>query len=134
MGYVRMVRSGGMQFCSDAIKFVPDLQNIPNFEQLVNESADQKTELSNETKVSAQNLDRVISDLSKHFAEGSDYFDVLVKVFQGPMRGEKQAHLRNFYAIGKRGAIVGRSADVAACILCSIFTQPAFTALTHPAL
>merc|ERR1711871_1207628 len=32
LGYVRMVRSAGMHYCSNAIKFVPDLQNIINFE------------------------------------------------------------------------------------------------------
>jgi WASH complex subunit 7 len=31
LGYVRMVRSAGMHYCSDAVKFVPDLENIINF-------------------------------------------------------------------------------------------------------
>ena len=31
LGYVRMVRSAGMQFCSDAITFVPDVDHIISF-------------------------------------------------------------------------------------------------------
>jgi len=34
-GYIRMVRSGGMHFCSKAIQFVPDLSSVPKFEETV---------------------------------------------------------------------------------------------------
>ena len=37
MGYIRMVRSGGLHCCSNAIRFVPDLDEIVNFEELVKE-------------------------------------------------------------------------------------------------
>lgn len=33
MGYIRMIRSGGLRCCSNAIRFVPDLDDIVNFEQ-----------------------------------------------------------------------------------------------------
>ncbi len=33
MGYVRMIRSGGLRCCSNAIRFVPDLDDIVSFEQ-----------------------------------------------------------------------------------------------------
>jgi len=39
LGYVRMVRSGGLHHCSNAIKFVPDLENMPSF---VNSLQDEK--------------------------------------------------------------------------------------------
>lgn len=32
MGYVRMVRSGGQHYISNAIRFVPDLEKDPSFE------------------------------------------------------------------------------------------------------
>ena len=32
MGYVRMIRSGGLNTCSSAIRFVPDFENIISFE------------------------------------------------------------------------------------------------------
>ncbi len=31
MGYIRMIRSGGLYHTSNAIKFVPDLASIPSF-------------------------------------------------------------------------------------------------------
>lgn len=37
MGYVRMIRSGGLHCCSNAIRFVPDLDDIVNFEELCKE-------------------------------------------------------------------------------------------------
>jgi len=33
MGYVRMIRSGGLNTCSSAIRFVPDFENIISFEE-----------------------------------------------------------------------------------------------------
>ena len=38
--------------------------------------------LSAKTIASAKTLDRVITEMSKNFAEGTDYFKILVKVFQ----------------------------------------------------
>ena len=37
MGYIRMVRSGGLNCCSNAIRFVPNLEDIASFEELVKE-------------------------------------------------------------------------------------------------
>ena len=34
MGYIRMIRSGGLHCCSSAIRFIPDLEDIVNFEEL----------------------------------------------------------------------------------------------------
>merc|ERR1719270_782790 len=34
MGYVRMIKAGGLHFVSNSIRFVPDLDDIPNFEEL----------------------------------------------------------------------------------------------------
>ncbi len=39
MGYIRMIRSGGLHCCSSAIRFVPDLDDIVAFEDLVREAA-----------------------------------------------------------------------------------------------
>ncbi len=33
MGYIRTIRSGGFHYISNAIKFVPDLEDILNFEE-----------------------------------------------------------------------------------------------------
>ena len=72
MGYIRMVRSGGLHCCSSAIRFVPDLDDIPAFEDMA--TTDQ---LSEEVKAAARNVDSAVSNLAKNFAEGTDYFKVL---------------------------------------------------------
>lgn len=38
MGYIRMIRSGGLNCCSSAIRFVPDLEDIVLFEDLCTEA------------------------------------------------------------------------------------------------
>ncbi|PKU28908.1 wash complex subunit hypothetical protein [Limosa lapponica baueri] len=65
MGYVRMIRSGGLHCCSSAIR----------------------------------QLDSVLSDLTRNFAEGTEYFKMLVDVFAPEFRSPKNMHLRNFYII-----------------------------------
>ncbi|OXB83588.1 UNVERIFIED_CONTAM: hypothetical protein H355_011407 [Colinus virginianus] len=65
MGYVRMIRSGGLHCCSSAIR----------------------------------QLDSVLGDLTRNFAEGTEYFKMLVDVFAPEFRSPKNMHLRNFYII-----------------------------------
>ncbi|XP_067860697.1 WASH complex subunit 4 [Heptranchias perlo] len=94
MGYVRMIRSGGLHCCSNAIRFVPDLEDIVNFEELVKEEG-----LSEETQTAARQLDSVLTDLTRNSAEGTEYFKMLVEVFAPEFRSSKNMHLRNFYII-----------------------------------
>jgi len=94
MGYIRMVRSGGLQYTSNAIKFVPDLQDLVKFE---NDA--KKDGLSVETQEAAKNLDSAIENLRQNFAEGTDYFKMLVGVFAPEFRSEQNMHLRNFFII-----------------------------------
>ncbi|XP_034032903.1 WASH complex subunit 4 [Thalassophryne amazonica] len=94
MGYVRMIRSGGLHCCSSAIKFVPDLEDIVNFEELVKEEG-----LSEETQRASSILDSVLGDLTSNSAEGTEYFKMLVAVFAPEFRSAKNMHLRNFYMI-----------------------------------
>jgi len=51
MGYVRMIRSGGLNFCSNSIRFVPDLDDIISFEEF---SGELKTKLSDQTNLAAK--------------------------------------------------------------------------------
>lgn len=44
-------------------------------------------------------LDSVLSDLTRNFAEGTEYFKMLVDVFAPEFRSPKNMHLRNFYII-----------------------------------
>lgn len=94
MGYVRMIRSGGLHCCSNAIGFVPDLEDVVNFESLcVNEG------LSESCINAAKQLDHVIENLGRNFAEGTEYFKLLVNVFSGEFRKPGNSHLRNFHII-----------------------------------
>ncbi|XP_067685139.1 WASH complex subunit 4-like isoform X2 [Haliotis asinina] len=94
MGYIRMIRSGGLHCCSNAIRFIPDIEDIVNFEELSREEG-----LSAECQAAAKNLDNVIGNLAKNFAEGTEYFKMLVDVFAPEFRNPKNMHLRNFFVI-----------------------------------
>ncbi|XP_033098788.1 WASH complex subunit 4-like isoform X2 [Anneissia japonica] len=94
MGYIRMIRSGGLRCCSNAIRFVPDVDDIINFEELC-----AVENLSEETQNAASNLDNVLGNLAKNFAEGTEYFKMLVDVFSPEFRTSKNMHLRNFFMI-----------------------------------
>ncbi len=54
MGYIRLVRSGGRNYVANAIKFVPDLQDIVKFEELV-----AKENLPGETVIAARYRARI---------------------------------------------------------------------------
>lgn len=125
LGYVRMVRSAGMRSAAEAVKFVPDLDDIKSFSEQAKSVATQSSSngkgLSQETLDAAQQLDDVLKNLTASFAEGSDYFKLLVTVFQHGILGRnssaaqptgggasstssssssvKEDHLRNFFLI-----------------------------------
>ncbi len=51
LGYVRMIRSGGLNYCSNTIRFVPDLDDIVSFEQY---SSELKSKLSDQTVLASK--------------------------------------------------------------------------------
>ena len=95
MGYVRMIRSGGLLYTSNAIRFVPSLDEIAKFGDWLQD----KGPVAQDTLTAARNLDSVIDSLSHHFAEGTDYFRMFVQVFQNEFRSAQNAHLKNFYIV-----------------------------------
>jgi WASH complex subunit 7 len=123
LGYVRMVRSASMYYCSEAVKFLPELDDIPTFAHHAGAGVPAPTPaageggaeapavgaagfvpetgagFSEETVRSAQTLDAVIDTLVKNFGEGNDYFKVLVSVFQSVLLTEEHEHLRTFCMI-----------------------------------
>ena len=72
MGYVRMIKAGGLHFVSNSIRFVPDLDDIPSFERLTIE------EIGNDTMAcqAAKTLDEVVANLGKNFSDSTEYFEV----------------------------------------------------------
>ncbi len=113
LGYVRMVRSASMYYCSEAVQYLPDFNNVINFENAAGAGSNDPGDadagiaptttpgagLSPETVRAGTNLDSVIETLVNNFGEGSDYFKVLVNVFQQVLLTPEHAHLRNFYLI-----------------------------------
>ncbi len=55
--------------------------------------------LSAQTVRAAENLDVVIDTLVKNFGEGSDYFKVLVSVFQSVLLDKDHDHLKTFHLL-----------------------------------
>lgn len=94
MGFVRMVRSGGLHATAASVRFIPDLEDIPNFEEITKAEG-----LSEESIEAAEVLDSTLETLTKHFNSGSQYFELLVQVFCNQLNDEKQSHLKNFYLI-----------------------------------
>eukprot|EP01096_Ripella_sp_DP13-Kostka_P007260 TRINITY_DN2640_c0_g2_i1.p1 TRINITY_DN2640_c0_g2~~TRINITY_DN2640_c0_g2_i1.p1 ORF type:complete len:236 (-),score=162.30 TRINITY_DN2640_c0_g2_i1:104-811(-) len=92
MGYIRLVRSGGLQYISNSIKFIPDIQDPPKFSEMTGG-------LSAPSVAAAQNLDKTVDNLIKNFSTGTDYFKMLVSVIAPEFRNEQNMHLRNFYII-----------------------------------
>ncbi|XP_054719352.1 WASH complex subunit 4-like [Uloborus diversus] len=94
MGFVRMIRSGGIHCCSNAIRFIPDLDDIICFEDLCKDE-----NLSAEAVSGAKKLDSVINNLSKNFSEGTEYFKLLVDAFAPAFQDPKNGHMKNFFVI-----------------------------------
>jgi len=83
-----------LYFTSNAIKFVPDLQDIQSFHALTSQES-----LPEHTKEAAKNLDTAINNLIRNFAEGTEYNKMLVNVFAAEFRDSRNLHLKNFFSI-----------------------------------
>jgi len=100
MGYIRMVRSGGLLAIANAIKYVPVVSledGITKFGPLV-----EKDHLSAESVAAGNNLDMSLENLTQSFVgQGFEYFKLLVDVFAHEFQSADQTHhhLSNFYII-----------------------------------
>ena len=94
MGFVRMVRSGGLHSTASSIQFVPDIEDIPSFAELVTAE-----KLGEDSLAAAEALDAAIENLSSNFCSSNQYFNLLVQVFSGKLNDDKHTHLKNFYLI-----------------------------------
>lgn len=71
MGYVRLMRSGGIHCCANASVFLPIVDAKLEFVTLC-----ERDKLSTATIDAAQNLEFCISNLKRNYAEGTEYFKV----------------------------------------------------------
>ena len=95
LGYVRMVRSGGLQYMSANAQFCIDLNERVAFEEEVRAEGISTAS----TLDAARNLDSVIRNLIAQFTSESNYFSVLVTIFEPVLNSPEQKHLQNFYLI-----------------------------------
>ena len=93
LGYVRIIRSGALRYCSNATAFIPDLGKEPKFQEQATEAG-----MPSETVAAAKVLDDCVKLLQEQSAEGSDYFDVMVEAFS-ELSEKSNEHLQNFYVI-----------------------------------
>ncbi|XP_071559559.1 WASH complex subunit 4 [Temnothorax nylanderi] len=94
LGYVRLIRSGGLHASSNAVSFLPDIERTVPFESLC-----RGLNYSATTQAAARRLENDIADLVRNFTEGIQYFKLLVDVFASAFRDAKSYHLQQFYAI-----------------------------------
>lgn len=94
LGYIRLIRSGGLRYFSNAINFVPNLKHIIDFESLCTEDSG----FAN-CQPAAANLSKVVHNLCHNLTDGTNYFRLLVDVFSSIISDPKNDHLKNFYAI-----------------------------------
>lgn len=71
MGYVRMIRSGGLHMCANASVFLPALD-----EELIFRKLSEVEGFSEETLDAASNLENSIRNLTNNYTQGTDYFKV----------------------------------------------------------
>jgi len=100
MGYIRMVRSGGLLAIANAIKYIPVVSledGVTKFGPLVEQDG-----LSADSVAAGTNVDLSIENLTQSFVgQGFEYFKLLVDVFAPEFQAADQTHhhLSNFYII-----------------------------------
>ena len=91
--FVRLVRSGGLHFLASGCKFVPDLDDIPNFTEMTQEAHENQVQEKNsgmyeEIVKGSANLDAALKSLSS-VSDGVDFLRLLANGFAGPCRDPK---------------------------------------------
>ncbi|VDK85426.1 unnamed protein product, partial [Onchocerca ochengi] len=95
MGYVRLVRSGGVEASIQSLGFLPNLDDIPSFESLA-----VSANLSSESIDAAKVLDNVFDMAKKNINQSDNYLQILVEAFAPELRrNTKYEHLNFFYMI-----------------------------------
>ncbi|KAM7347457.1 strumpellin and WASH-interacting protein [Cochliomyia hominivorax] len=94
IGYIRLVRSGSIHANFSASLYLPKFDENLKFLPQTKEQ-----NLSEVVQRAAENVETNIQNLAKSFADNTDYFKLLVEVFQPFFRNPHNLHLRNFFLI-----------------------------------
>ena len=110
MGYVRMVRAGGLHYAATTLGCAPGTVELPDLNALAAEihgevaaeappAAPASSPLSPHCADAAANLTRVLERIHASFEEGATYFQKLESVFTDEMRSPKNSHLQTFFIL-----------------------------------
>ena len=127
MGYVRMVRAGGLHYAATALGCAPGTVELPDLNALAAEAqgevaaqgeaarhppptaafdsaeaapaARESSPLTPHSADAAANLARVLERTRASFEEGATYFHKLESVFAEEMRSPKNSHLQTFFIL-----------------------------------
>jgi WASH complex subunit 7 len=127
MGYVRMVRAGGLHYAATALGCAPGTVELPDLNALAAEArgeveaqgeaarhppptatfdsaeaapaAREASPLTPHSADAAANLARVLERTRASFEEGATYFHKLESVFAEEMRSPKNSHLQTFFIL-----------------------------------
>jgi len=111
LGFVRLMRSASINYCSKHIEFLPYsiTSNMSETDPSDNENSDvlyniyedmaKQSDFSDATVKAATQLDDVIKDLKVNFSGRTDYLRMLVKEFEDTdfSEGQDYKHLQFFY-------------------------------------
>ncbi|XP_055324262.1 WASH complex subunit 4 isoform X2 [Sitodiplosis mosellana] len=92
MGYIRMMRSGGIHACSTATLYL-----AIDDEKL--EFHGPNSQLSGTAQSSVDNLENEVKHLHHNYAEATEYFRLLVDAFSTFFQNDKNPHMKLFYLI-----------------------------------
>ena len=90
--FVRLVSSGQLHFLADGCRFIPDLDDIPEFSVMVREAHDNvgaSAELKEQIQMASSNVDSALKCLSSAVTDGVDYLRLLANGFAGPLREQR---------------------------------------------
>ena len=95
LGYVRMVRAGGLHYCAAAVEYVPEtLDEVSPFAE---QAAAAAPAVRAEAREAAATVGELVKMLGDNFSGGTEYFLMLEEVFAGAMRDAKNEHLKYFF-------------------------------------
>lgn len=94
MGYVRLIKSGGRRCLAEGTCFIPNLKNINVLDEVF-----ENDQLPGLTKSASTELSKNLQMFSDNIDEATEYYRLLVKVFEPVLRNKNNMHLQNFYVI-----------------------------------
>ncbi|ESL08593.1 hypothetical protein TRSC58_03701 [Trypanosoma rangeli SC58] len=112
LGYMRMMRSGGLRAIADAAVFIPSIDSVVRLERVIDPTAigsDDEEEAKAEEDVSkappctveaVRIVDSVVHNMRRKLSDGSEYFPMLLEAVMKRLKdAEKYRHLQNFHMI-----------------------------------